>query len=159
MVLSAWEESAAELLCENVRGDSSKTVTQIDLKTAQWNSEPMITLYTKFQRNLRGRVLWPGRFVLERPCLRIVFKASGIVNRGWLIISINPFLKFKLLPNPCFIRHNLWNYENRPYYVKKCKRMLFYPIESLIRIYKCHGIWATKHKTKVTKILSLAGQF
>ena len=63
----ALEESAVELPCENALGDSSNTVTPIDLKMAQSDSEPQITLYTKFLLNLRGRVFWPGRSVLERP--------------------------------------------------------------------------------------------
>ena len=67
VVLLALEESAAALLCENARGDSSNTVIPIELKLAQCDSEPQITLFTKFHRNLRGRVFWSGRSVLERP--------------------------------------------------------------------------------------------
>ena len=50
-----------ELLCENAIGNISQTVTLIDLKIAQWDSEPKITIYQKFHRNLRGKVFWPGR--------------------------------------------------------------------------------------------------
>ena len=56
VVLLALEESAAELLCENARGDSSNTVTPIELKLAWCDSEPQITLYTNFHPNLGGRV-------------------------------------------------------------------------------------------------------
>ena len=67
MVLSALEERAAELLCKNTRGNIlKKNLTQIDLKIAQRDSEPKITIYTKLHGNLRGRVFWPGRFALER---------------------------------------------------------------------------------------------
>ena len=55
-MLLALEESAAELLRENARGDSSNTVTPIELKLARCDSEPQITLYTNFHPNLRGRV-------------------------------------------------------------------------------------------------------
>ena len=44
VVLLALEENAAELLCENTRGDSSNTVTLIEIKLAQCDSEPQITL-------------------------------------------------------------------------------------------------------------------
>ena len=47
-MLLASEESATELLFENARGDSSNTVRPIDLKMAQWDTEPKITLSTKF---------------------------------------------------------------------------------------------------------------
>ena len=55
-MLSALEGRAAEILCENVRSNISKIVTLIDLKIAQCDSEPKITQYIKFHRNLRGRV-------------------------------------------------------------------------------------------------------
>ena len=56
MVLSDLEYSAAGLLCENARGNISKTVTLIELKLAQCDSEPQITLYTNFRQNLSGGV-------------------------------------------------------------------------------------------------------
>ena len=83
-MLSALEESAAELPRENARGDSSKTVTLIDLKIEQRDSEPKITLYTKFHRNLRARMFWLGRFVLERPRRRHHGSLEGV---GGVLIS------------------------------------------------------------------------
>ena len=75
MGLSASEERAAsvELLCKNARGNISKTVSLIDLKIAQWDSKPKTTLYTKFHRNPRDRVFWPGRFVPERHRYDVIF--------------------------------------------------------------------------------------
>ena len=48
-------------------GDYSKTVRRTKLKLSQRDSTARITLYTKLNKNLRGRVLWLGRFVMERP--------------------------------------------------------------------------------------------
>ena len=48
VVLSALEESAVELFSENARDDSLNTATSIELKLAQCDSEPEITLYTNF---------------------------------------------------------------------------------------------------------------
>ena len=75
MVLSALEESAVELICEEAHGARSKTAALIELKLAQSDSESKITLCTTFHTYMRGRVFWPGRFVLERPCYR--FQLSG----------------------------------------------------------------------------------
>ena len=56
MVLFALEESAAELLCENDLGDSSNSATPIEIKLAQCDSEPQITLYTNVHPYLGGGV-------------------------------------------------------------------------------------------------------
>ena len=56
IVLSAIEESVAEILPENTRSDSSKTVAQMELRLAQWDSEPNITLHTSFHGNLKCKV-------------------------------------------------------------------------------------------------------
>ena len=81
----ALEESAAELLCENARGDSSNTVILIELKLAQCDSEPQITPYTKFHRNLRGRVFWSGRSVLERPTCDRTYSYKSTVRLKTLL--------------------------------------------------------------------------
>ena len=48
-------------------GNYSKAVRRTKLKLSQRDSTARITLYTKLNKNLRGRVLWLGRFVMERP--------------------------------------------------------------------------------------------
>ena len=48
-------------------GDYSKTIRRRKLKLSQRESTARITLYTKLNKNLRGRVLWLGRFVMEFP--------------------------------------------------------------------------------------------
>ena len=61
----AAKSSGLARLSKIVWGDNLKTIRRTKLKLSQRDSTARITQYTKLKRNLSGRVLWLGRFVME----------------------------------------------------------------------------------------------
>ena len=57
VVLSALEETVAELFCKNNYSRRQvKAVAPIELKHEQWDPEANVSQYTNFRRNLRRKV-------------------------------------------------------------------------------------------------------